>query len=93
MKSNQQQDSSTQETKEKAHTMAAYLGEDYTIDGGVSLFAHSDPMATGMFESRRKRIKYSQKLYSMSFLILVLYNIIMETQGARITADKLLGFR
>ena len=91
MKSNQQQDSSTQETKEKAHTMAAYLGEDYTIDGGVSLFAHSDPMATGMFESRRKRIKYSQKLYSMSLFILVLYNIIMETQGAQLYSGQAFG--
>ena len=48
-------------------------------------------MATGMFDSRRKRIKYSQKLYSISFLILVLYNIIMETQGAQFIADKLAG--
>ena len=44
--------------EEKAHTMAAYLGEDYTIDGNLSLFGHSDPMATGMFESRRKRINF-----------------------------------
>ena len=62
--------------------MADYLGEDYTIDGRLSAFNHSDPMATGMFASRRERVKTSQRLYTASIVVLALYNLIMETEGA-----------
>ena len=72
-------------------TMAAYLGEDYTIDSRSSAFEHSDPMATGMIASRRTRIKKSQNLYFIAMGILVIYCLIMNTIGSPKYAGQSFG--
>ena len=76
---------------EKEPTMAGYLGADYTIDSVNGAFSHSDPLATGMVSSRRKRVKKSQNLYFLAVLVLCIYITIMQTIGQKRFADQSFG--